>query len=93
MGPESRLERSGRSKQLRTVRYLGNRWVSVVEAHRSGWPHVNLYVWCPELAAELRREHAARLEDPEVANAVALRRDAWRNKEPLQPMVTITVLR
>jgi hypothetical protein len=85
-GPESRLERSGRSKQLRTVRYLGNRWVSVVEAHRSGWPHINLYVWCPELAAKLRREQAERLEDPEIANAVALRKNAWANKEPLQPM-------
>lgn len=44
-GPETKLERSGRSKTLRTVRALGNRWVAVVEAHRSGWPHVNLLVW------------------------------------------------
>lgn len=82
-GPDVKLERSGRSKQLRTVRKLGNRWVSVVEAHRSGWPHVNLVFWCPELAALLRAESAARLEDPEIANAVALARDAWKRREAI----------
>lgn len=82
-GPDSALERSGRAKELRTVRKLGNRWVAVVEAHRSGWPHVNLLVWCPELAAELRAEHADRLEDPELADAVELARDAWKRKEPV----------
>lgn len=82
-GAETRLERSGRSKQLRTVRALGNRWFSVVEAHRSGWPHLNLVVWCPELAALLRREQADRLEDPELANALELARDAWKRREPV----------
>jgi hypothetical protein len=82
-GPETALERGGRSGELRTVRKLGNRWVGVVEAHRSGWPHVNLLVWCPELAARLRADQAERLEDDDVANAVELARDAWRNKEPL----------
>lgn len=82
-GPESRLECSGRSKKLRTVRYLGNRWVAVVEAHRSGHPHMNLMIWCPELAAALRAAQAERLEDPEIANALALAQDAWRNKEPI----------
>jgi hypothetical protein len=79
-GPETRLE--GR-KRPRVVRKLGNRWVAVVEAHRSGWPHVNLLVWCPELAAELRRETADRLRDPEVADAVELARDAWTRGEPI----------
>lgn len=77
-GSESKLQRSGRSKQLRTVRALGNRWVAVVEAHRSGWPHVNLLVWAPELAAELRADHEERLNDPEIADALALARDAWK---------------
>lgn len=86
-GAETKLERSGRSGQLRTVRALGNRWVAVVEAHRSGWPHVNLLVWCPELAAELRREREARLDDPEVADAVALARDAWSRREPVPAAV------
>lgn len=80
-GPETRLERSGRSRELRTVRALGNRWAAVVEAHRSGWPHVNLMVWCPELAEDLRRERDDRLEDPQVADAVELARDAWQRKE------------
>lgn len=86
-GPEERLERSGRSKQLRTVRALGNRWAAVVEAHRSGWPHVNLVLWCPELAALLRREHAERLEDPELADAVELARDAWKRREAVPSAV------
>jgi hypothetical protein len=49
-GNETALECSGRSGELRTVRKLGNAWIAVVEAHRSGWPHVNLMVWAPELA-------------------------------------------
>lgn len=83
-GPDTRLEGE---KRVRTVRKLGKRWVAVVEAHRSGWPHVNLLVWCPELAELLRREHAERLSDPEVANAVALARDAFLRKEPLPESV------
>lgn len=83
-GPDTRLEGK---KRLRTVRKLGNRWVAVVEAHRSGWPHVNLLVWCPELAELLRREHDARLEDPEIADAVHLSRDAWRLKESVPEQV------
>jgi hypothetical protein len=82
-GPETRLERSGRSKRMRTVRHVGNRWAAVVEAHRSGWPHVNLMVWCPELAEELRRERAERLEDPELADAVELARECWKTKQPV----------
>jgi hypothetical protein len=86
-GPETVLERSGRSGALRTVRKLGNRWVAVVEAHRSGWPHVNLTVWCPELAERLRAERDERLDDDDVANAVALARDAWSKKEPVPQSV------
>jgi hypothetical protein len=80
-GPDVKLERSGRSREQRTVRALGNRWVAVVEAHRSGWPHLNLLVWCPELAAHLRDEQSDRLNDPEVAEAVALARDAWQQRK------------
>jgi hypothetical protein len=79
-GPDTRLEGK---KRIRSVRKLGNRWVAVVEAHRSGWPHVNLLVWCPALAAELRDDRDARLEDVELANAVADARDAWKNREPI----------
>jgi hypothetical protein len=87
-GPETREEvrviQKGKRKGETVVRYvrtLGNRWVSVVEAHRSGWPHVNLVFWCPELAALLRREQSDRLEEPEIADAVALAREAWKSRE------------
>lgn len=83
-GDETRLKYTGgKNPKVLTVRTVGNKWVAVVEAHRSGWPHLNLVVWCPELAAHLKAENASRMADPEVANAVALARDAWRNKEPV----------
>lgn len=34
----------------------GSDWVATVEAHRSGWPHVNFVMYAPELAAELELE-------------------------------------
>lgn len=37
---------------------IGIEWVSVVEAHRSGWPHMNLVIYSPELAEQLEREQA-----------------------------------
>jgi hypothetical protein len=40
---------------------LKNQWLATVEAHRSGWPHVNLVVWSPELAAYVR-EHRQRAD-------------------------------
>lgn len=90
-GPDTKTITTTNKKTGKTrVRYeqtVGNRWVAVVEAHRSGWPHVNLMVWCPELAGELQREHDERLEDPELADAVALARDAWANKEPIPASV------
>lgn len=89
LGPDVATEerKTKRGTVLRTVRKLGNRWVQVVEAHRSGWPHVNIAVWCPELAAQLRRERSDRMQDPEIANAVALARECWRNKEPVPDAV------
>ena len=36
-------------------------WCAVVEAHRSGWPHVNLMLYAPELAAHLRSAKQAHL--------------------------------
>lgn len=29
---------------------VGSKWVSVVEQHKSGWPHLNLMIYHPELA-------------------------------------------
>lgn len=40
----------------------GSSWVAVVEAHRSGWPHMNLLLYAPELARELEELRVARIE-------------------------------
>lgn len=49
--------------RLRRAGYdFGNRWVAVVEAHRTGWPHVNLVIWDKRLAAEVRASQAERRE-------------------------------
>jgi len=47
-------------KRLRRAYGLGSEWVAVVEMHRSGWPHINLMLHCPELAAALRAAKAER---------------------------------
>lgn len=39
---------------------IENRWVAVVESHRSGWPHLNIVVASSRLARELRRSFAER---------------------------------
>lgn len=36
-----------------------NEWLAVVEAHRTGWPHMNVVIYAPELARELERERLA----------------------------------
>jgi len=38
---------------------FGNRWASVTEAHRTGVPHVNIAIYHPAWAAELRRDQDA----------------------------------
>lgn len=50
------LHRLNRMCRARGWRPIGSRWVSTVEAHRSGWPHVNIVLHCPELAIELDRD-------------------------------------
>jgi hypothetical protein len=37
-------------------------WYAVVEAHKSGWPHMNLVVYAPRLAHELATSTRARLD-------------------------------
>lgn len=53
------LEAVRRDQKRRGERRLKNEWAMVIEAHRSGWPHANLMVYAPELAAELERERCA----------------------------------
>lgn len=42
-------------------------WVGVVEAHRSGWPHMNLLLYAPTLAAELAESQDSRRRQGESA--------------------------
>ena len=42
---------------------IRNQWFSTVEAHRSGWPHVNLVLYSPELAGYLENERLRRVAD------------------------------
>jgi hypothetical protein len=55
------LKRLNRMCRARGWRPIGNRWVATVEAHRSGWPHVNFILHCPELALELVSESRKKL--------------------------------
>lgn len=76
------LRRLRRRQTTRGERPLGNEWVGTVEIQRNGWPHVNLLVYAPELAAELRaaqaigphdqraRRHRAQIVEPWLLDAV-----------------------
>ncbi|HWA76040.1 MAG TPA: hypothetical protein VG937_27065 [Polyangiaceae bacterium] len=63
---------------------IGSEWVAVVEAHRSGWPHMNLLVYSPDLAREL----AERITQRELAGMS--KRDSTLLHGELLAMVTAT---
>jgi len=69
-----------RKRLRRMYPEIGNKWVAVVEAHRSGWPHLNLMVHSPNLAAHLRASRAEKVADPAVAEALEYCRQAWRDR-------------
>ena len=52
------LRRLRRRQRAMGWRETGNEWVATVEVQRNGWPHLNLIVYAPELADELRAEAA-----------------------------------
>jgi len=65
---------------------IKNEWIAVVEAHRSGWPHANFLIYCPELADELEAERLRRLDRGRSARdstlvhgelQAALQRSGW----------------
>lgn len=77
------LARLKRYAQKRGWQVPANRWVQTVEAHRSGFPHGNMIVHMPELAAELRHEQreyllprlrAFNLSETEVSDLLAMSR-------------------
>ena len=47
-------------------------WVGVVEAHRSGWPHMNLMLYAPELARDLAEQTQRRLDAGSTAREAKL---------------------
>jgi hypothetical protein len=53
------LEKLRAWQRKQGMRPIGREWVAVVEAHRTGWPHVNFMIWSPELAEYVEREGAA----------------------------------
>lgn len=70
-GPDeanSELSRQSRNFLKRLRRYCALRgwvdfksqWVAVVESHRTGWPHINFVIHCPELARELDESYERR---------------------------------
>lgn len=70
--------------KARGWRALGNQWVGVVEAHRSGWPHMHFALWCPELAAWLRDNPQAENLLPEEL-AVAAVDCGWGERCSVEP--------
>lgn len=54
------LEALRRDQKRNGERRLTNAWANVVEQHRSGWPHVNLVLYAPELARRLEVDQAVR---------------------------------
>jgi hypothetical protein len=54
-----RLRERWRSLAKALRRHWGRMaYVATVEAHKDGWPHLNVILACPALAAEARRRHA-----------------------------------
>ncbi len=51
---------------------LRNEWLAVVEAHRTGWPHMNIAFYAPELAEALERTRLAALAAGKTARESTL---------------------
>jgi hypothetical protein len=49
-------KRINRELEKRNKQPIGNRWISVVEAHQSGWPHVNVLIQGNDFAELLEEE-------------------------------------
>jgi len=48
------LRRLRRHQKAMGWQVLDNQWVGTIEVQRNGWPHMNLILYSPELAAELK---------------------------------------
>lgn len=77
---EKTLKRWRRLCERRGWGAFASDWAMVVEAHRSGWPHVNLLLYCPELADLL----ASETRDRELVGAIGRERVVFAHQwEPL----------
>ena len=54
------LFRLRRWQEKRGMQPIANQWFAVVEAHKNGWPHMNLVLYSPQLAEHLEQDKAAR---------------------------------
>lgn len=77
---EKTLKRWRRLCARRGWETFGSDWAMVVEAHRSGWPHVNLLLYCPELADLL----ASETRDRELAGFMGRERVVFAH--PWEPL-------
>lgn len=57
------LKRLNRMLEREGLEKIESRWVSVIEQHRSGWPHCNVVIVSAGLAELVRRERAAMPEN------------------------------
>jgi hypothetical protein len=73
------LKRLRRFQSRNGWRVLKNEWVAVVEQHRTGWPHLNLVLWSPELAEELEHDRIDRESRIPLVLSVERRRAAKVN--------------
>ena len=63
-------------QKTRGMRVLGNEWFAVVEAHRSGWPHMNLVLYAPQLARMLDEQQAVlRVTGADARKQILMRGD------------------
>jgi hypothetical protein len=71
------LRRLRLRQKKRGERVLDNEWVGTVEVQRNGWPHMNLMVYAPELAEQLREEQQLGPHDPRRRRHRAQITDPW----------------
>lgn len=91
---------TGKVRRQKVCR-LRNTWIGVVEAHRSGWPHMHFIVWSPELARFLKNQKAEREAGdwreadynllPEELS-VAAQECGWGERSELEPARNVEAL-
>lgn len=73
-----------RTTRIQRQSRWSSRWVGVVEAHRSGWPHMHFAIHCPELASYLRQNPQAENLLPAELQSDALD-TGWGDRCTIEP--------